>query len=356
MKIVQVIPYFCFGGGETMCENLTYALMRMGHQVTAVSLYAQRTPISLRMEQAGVKLVYLDKKLGLDVTMIPKLWSVFRSEQPDVVHTHLDVIKYAVPAAKLAGIRRCVHTVHNVADKEAEGRLQKLTNTFFYRRSWSVPVALSPQVQQTILPFYGLKAEQVPVIYNGVDLSRFSPKTDYALGAPVELLHVGRLNPQKNHGRLLRAFSLLHAEYPQCHLTLVGDGELRQEVESLVKDLGLEQAVTFAGAQADVRPYLEKADIFVLPSDYEGIPMTIIEAMATGLPIVATAVGGVPDMLRQEESGLLVPPEEMAVAQACARLVQSRTLRERLGRNARADTQRFSAEHMAQSYAGVYEG
>lgn len=355
MKIVQVIPYFCFGGGETMCENLTYALMRMGHQVTAVSLYGERTPISLRMEQAGVKLVYLDKKLGLDVSMIPKLVSVFRQERPDVVHTHLDVIKYAVPAAKLAGVGRCVHTVHNVADKEAEGRLQKLTNTFFYRLGWSTPVALSPQVQQTVLPFYGLKQEQVPVIYNGIDLSRFRPKSDYSQGDTVELVHVGRFTPQKNHDRLLRAFAALYENHPQCRLTLVGDGELRQQIEELVKTLRLSRAVTFAGAQADVRPYLERADIFLLPSDYEGIPMTIIEAMATGLPIVATAVGGVPDMLKPEESGLLVPLDAEAVTRACARLVEDPALRECLGRNARADTRRFSAECMAEAYVRVYE-
>lgn len=355
MKIVQVIPYFCFGGGETMCENLTYALMCMGHQVTAVSLYGERTPISLRMEQAGVKLVYLDKKLGLDVSMIPKLVSVFRQERPDVVHTHLDVIKYAVPAAKLAGVRRCVHTVHNVADKEAEGRLQKLTNTFFYRLDWSTPVALSPQVQQTILPFYGLKQGQVPVIYNGIDLSRFRSKSDYSQENTVKLVHVGRFTPQKNHDRLLRAFAALCESHPQCRLTLVGDGELRQQVEELVETLHLNRAVTFAGAQADVRPYLERADIFVLPSDYEGIPMTIIEAMATGLPIVATAVGGVPDMLRQEESGLLVPPKAEAVTRACTRLVEDPALRERLGRNAQADTRRFSAECMAEAYVRVYE-
>ena len=115
MKILQVIPYFCFGGAETMCENLTYALKTMGHSVTVVSLYNEKTPIARRMEEAGVRLLYLDKQLGLDLSMVPKLMHIMKQEKPDVVHTHLDVIKYAVAAAKLCGIRRCVHTVHNVA-------------------------------------------------------------------------------------------------------------------------------------------------------------------------------------------------------------------------------------------------
>ena len=126
MKILQVIPYFCFGGAETMCENLTYALAKLGHQVCVVSLYDQHTPISGRMEEAGIRILYLDKKLGLDISMVPKLVRIMKAEKPDVVHTHLDVIKYAVAAAKLAGVKKCIHTVHNVADKEAEGRLQKI--------------------------------------------------------------------------------------------------------------------------------------------------------------------------------------------------------------------------------------
>ena len=111
MKILQVIPYFCFGGAEVMCESLTYALGREGHSVSVVCLYDWHTPISERMEAAGVRIQYLDKKLGLDLSMIPKLAKIMRREQPDVVHSHLDTIKYAVAAAKLAGIRRCVHTV-----------------------------------------------------------------------------------------------------------------------------------------------------------------------------------------------------------------------------------------------------
>ena len=105
MKILQVIPYFCFGGAETMCENLCYAEKELGNEVVVVSLYNEQTPISQRMEAAGIRVIYLDKKLGLDVSMVPKLLRVMKQERPDVVHTHLDVIKYAVAAARLKGIR-----------------------------------------------------------------------------------------------------------------------------------------------------------------------------------------------------------------------------------------------------------
>ena len=354
MKILQVIPYFCFGGAETMCENLTYALKAMGHEVSVVSLYAQRTPISRRMEEAGVKIRYLDKKLGLDISMVPKLRKIMAQERPDVVHTHLDVIKYAVAAAKLAGVKKCVHTVHNVAEKEAEGTLQKIINKTYFSLGWSTPVALSPLVQESIRDFYGMKAEKVPVIYNGVDLSRCLPKESYASGDVVKIVHVGRFNEQKNHGRLLRAFKLLLKQHPNCQLNLVGDGELLEEMKALALELGISEKVSFLGSQSNVYPFLQEADVFVLPSDYEGMPMTIIEAMGTGLPIVATRVGGVPDMIEKEASGLLTACDEREVAEAMARLVSDEALRERLGRKAKAQSLRFSAGYMAEAYCKSY--
>lgn len=356
MKILQVIPYFCFGGAETMCENLCYALIGQGHDVTVVSLYGEKTPISRRMEEAGVKIRYLDKKLGLDLSMVPKLRRIMKEEKPDVVHTHLDVIKYAVAAARLAGVPGCVHTVHNVAEKEAEGKAQKIINGFYFRRGWSVPVALSPEVQASIVSFYGLEKERVPVAYNGVDLSRCQPKESYSTGECFHILHIGRFNEQKNHGMLLRVFQKLALENPNLRLDLIGDGELRQEMEALAEALGIKEKVSFLGAQSNVSPYLHDADLFLLPSRYEGMPMTLIEAMGTGLPIVATVVGGVPDMLKNGEDGLTVPCEEDAVVNACKALISDEALREKLGRAARKSADRFSAQTMGERYLEIYTG
>lgn len=355
MKILQVIPYFCFGGAETMCENLCYVLTAQGHDVTVVSLYGEHTPISERMESAGIRIRYLDKKLGLDLTMVPKLVRIMKEEKPDVVHTHLDVIKYAVAAAKLAGVPKCVHTVHNVAEKEAEGKTQKLINGFYFRHGWSVPVALSPEVQASIVSFYGLERERVPVAYNGVDLSRCLPKESYTAGESFHILHIGRFNEQKNHGLLLEVFGKLLRETPGLHLDLIGEGELRQETETLVKEWKIEDKVSFLGSQSNVYPYLHKADLFLLPSRYEGIPMTIIEAMGTGLPIVATAVGGVPDMLQNGVDGFTVPCEEGQISKACQALIRDEALRERVGRAAKENAVRFSAQTMGVRYLGIYK-
>lgn len=350
MKIMQVIPYFCFGGAEIMCESLTYALKNAGQDVFVVSLYNERTPIARRIEEAGIRIVYLDKKLGLDLSMVPKLAKLMRQERPDVVHTHLDVIKYAVAAAKLAGVKKCVHTVHSLADREAEGRVQKIINGTYFRSGWSVPVALTPEVQTSIAEFYGLPLAQIPVIYNGIDLSRCVPKTTYESGETVKILHVGRFDIPKNHAGLLEAFRLLRQSHPECRLRLVGDGDLRADMEALAREKGIDDVVEFCGMQSNVYPYLHEADIFTLPSIYEGNPMTIIEAMGTGLPIVASRVGGIPDMISDGESGLLVEPEPQSICDGLARMAEDSALRRRLGENAKAQSQRFSAEQMAKDY------
>lgn len=356
MKILQVIPYFCFGGAEIMCENLCYALKALGHEVTAVSLYDEHTPIAERMEKAGVRILYLDKKLGLDVSMVPKLVKIMKREQPDVVHTHLDVIKYAAAAAKIAKVPKCIHTVHSVACKEAEGKAQKIINKTYFKLGWSVPVALSAEVQETIADFYGLDKQRIPTIYNGIDLSKCIPKEDYSLGEKVTFLHVGRFDVPKNHAGLLKAFRELHEKYPQCRLRLVGDGDLRADMEMLAAELGISQWVEFCGMQSEVHPYLHDADIFILPSIYEGNPMTIIEAMGTGLPIIATTVGGIPDMLRNAETALLVPCETEAICEACEKMLGDEALRARLGKNAKMDSPRFSAAYMAERYCETYRG
>lgn len=354
MKIMQVIPYFCFGGAEIMCENLTYALKNAGQDVFVVSLYNERTPIAQRMEEAGIQIVYLDKKLGLDLSMVPKLAKLMGQERPDVVHTHLDVIKYAVLAAKLAGVKKCVHTVHSLADREAEGRIQKIINGTYFRRGWSTPVALTPEVQVSVAEFYGLPLARIPVIYNGIDLSRCIPKTTYETGETMTILHVGRFDVPKNHAGLLEAFRLLRETHPECRLRLVGDGDLRADMEALAKEKGVSDAVEFCGMQSNVYPYLHNADIFTLPSIYEGNPMTIIEAMGTGLPIVASRVGGIPDMIHDGESGILVEPEPQSICAGFTRLVEDGALRQRLGETALRESQTFSAEHMARDYLSFY--
>lgn len=352
MKIVQIMPAFVLAGAETMCENLIYELRKLGHEVVAVSMYDYHSPITDRLENAGVDVRYLGKKPGLDLSMISKLKKILKEARAEAVHTHLYCAQYAIPAAMLADVKRRVHTVHNVAQKE-NGRLARLLNKFFFKHCHLIPVALSKQVQKSIVEEYGIPEEKIPVIFNGVDLSKCKPKTDYTVNGNFKILHIGRFSEQKNHSGLLRAFYTFHAKHPDSELWLIGDGEKRAETEEYVARNALADAVKFLGLQSDVHGYLHEADIFTLPSNYEGMPMTLIEAMGTGLPIVATAVGGVPDMLG-EECAQLVPVEADRIAEAFECYYSGADIRCQHGQNALKTSDRFSSEEMAKKYAELY--
>ncbi len=354
MKILQIIPVFDMGGAETMCENLCVALHRKGHQVIAVSLYTKTTPITRRLDAAGVPIVYLNKRLGFDPAVIMRLIRLFGKEKPEVVHTHTYASRYALPAAVLCGVRKRVHTIHSVAQREASA-VGKLVNGMLFRGFRVVPVALSREIQATVQEVYKLTSDRIPVVFNGVDLTSCIPREDYAQhGETFTVLHIGRFAPVKNHELLLRTFAAAASRCPALRLRLIGDGELLAPMQALAAELGVEDRVEFLGQQSNVYPYLHEADCFVLPSRYEGLPMTLIEAMGMGLPIAASRVGGIPDMITDQVDGLLVEPAEEAWLRAVNALYHDTMLRKRLGRNARTRATFFSAEKMAQGYLSIY--
>ncbi len=351
MKIIQVIPFFGMGGAETMCENLVYELKKLGHEVIVVSLYSKKTPITQRLEKSNVDIRFLDKKDGFDFSMFRKLEKLFKQEKPNVIHTHIYVTKYVFPVAAKMKIR-VVHTVHSVAKHEV-GKISRRLNEFYFKFCNVVPVALSTNVQKTIVEEYGIGASKIPVILNGVDLSKCKIKKDYDFSDTFKIVHIGSFLDVKNHRGLIEAFALFNKKYPNSQLHLIGDGKNRPAMEELVKIKQLSENVVFHGLQSDVHQFLSKMDIFTLPSLYEGVPMSIAEAMGTGMPIVATAVGGIPNML-DNNSAQLVPVDPMAIAKAFENYYLDYDLRKSNGEKAREMSKRFSAETMANRYLEIY--
>ncbi len=354
MKIVQIIPSFGLGGAEIMCENLVYSLAKQGHLVEIISLYTLRTPISERLEQRGFEILYLGKNRGIDLSMIPKIAKELSKIKPNVIHMHLDTAKYVYPAVKRVKINAvCVYTVHNMADKDSFGLSCKV-NKFLFKRNIMHPVALSSIVQESIASFYGLDKTCIPIVYNGIDLNKCIKKNTYDLGEFVKIIHVGRFSEQKNHKGLLLAFSKIHNIFPNSILQLIGEGNDRMKMEEYAKSLGIRDKVQFLGLQSDVYSFLSQADLFVLPSIYEGIPITIIEAMGSGMPIVATAVGGVPDMLEDNKNALLVDIDTESIVNSCVKLLKNKKMRKQLGQNALNASNKFSSDFMAEQYCRVY--
>lgn len=353
MKIIQIIPMFKLAGAEVMCENLCIALKNAGENVIAVSFYSEKTAITERLEKEGIRIEYLDKKLGFDASIIFKLVRLFKREKPDVVHTHIGGARYALPIATFCRIPVKVHTVHNIAQKEQE-YAGKIINNLMFNYCSVVPVALSEEVKKTIEEVYKLPAKKIPVIFNGINLSKCQVKNDYTKKSNFNILHIGRFMDVKNHSLILKSFAMFADKHPDARLQLLGDGELKETMMQLAKELNIVDYVEFAGLQSNVYPWLHNADLFILPSKFEGMPMTLIEAMGTGLPIIASKVGGIPDMLTNNEDALLIKPTSDELNEAMERLYQSDTLREEFGKKVKKKAIVFSSEEMAKRYERIY--
>jgi glycosyltransferase involved in cell wall biosynthesis len=225
-------------------------------------------------------------------------------------------------------------------------------------------IANSGEVRDELIAA-GFPNERVVRIPNGVNLDRFRPapegssteaRTKLGLPSGPLICFVGRMDPQKGLATLLDAFARLAAAGAKASLVIVGDGPQRIGMEQLAAQLGVAGRVIFQGVVQDVAPYLEVSDVFVLPSVGEGMPNALLEAMSTGLPCVASAIGGCRDVITDRQTGLLVPPEDpTALQRALEELLQSPVLRGRLGAAARQDAvARFGLEEMGARYEACY--
>lgn len=357
-RILEVVPKFKLAGAERMAESLILGMHERGVDVEAVSLYDFDSSIVETLRDAGVPYHSLGKRPGLDLALPARLRGLFRRTRATVVHTHLYAAKYATPAAHMSTLcAACLHTAHSVAEQELSDADKKLQGVF-YRRGWSVPVAITPQVRRTVCDVYGLAEGDVPMVYNGVTRRTPGEAEVAPLRRPglVTFLHIGRYEDVKNHGLLLDAFSEVHREMPSTRLVLLGKGELYGEVAAKVEALGLGGCVEQVGEVDDVAPYLAAADVFVLPSKFEGFPITLIEAMGAGLPCVCTAVGGVPDVVEDGGNGLLTEVDANAFARAMAAAASDGGLRGRMGACSRERAALYSQDAMVDGYLSLIEG
>ncbi len=352
-KVLLIIPSLSYGGAEIMVKNLALALVELGLMVKVVCFYRLDTGIEKRLLLEHIPIIYLHKKTGLDVKLILKLQRVFLREKPDVVHTHLNAWEYTVLAAKLAGISNMVYTCHYMAGVDERWFVKYLwrwAERFFKIKQ----VALNEPGRICIHKVYQIPLNRIEVIANGVSLNKGAVKNCYAFGKVIKIYQVARFARVKNHRELLYAFAGLLKEYPALELHLVGDGPLHEEIAALINSLKIQDKVILHGFTDNVLGLLREADIFVLPSLSEGMPMSLLEAMSLGLPIVAAAVGGIPQLVQNEEAALLVQPGQEFIAAGLSRLLQSESLREHLGRNAFRAAAAYSSWGMAKKYLAVY--
>ena len=378
-RIAFVIATLDRGGSEGQLVSLATRLDRSRFDPVVICL-TRGGPLEGTLARAGVTTIILGKHRKLDLACLRQLTDLLRLLRPDVVHTWLFTANaYGRWAARRAGVPHLVASERSTDPNKAW--LHRTIDRSLARRTDCI-VANCDAVREVYRERLDLPAERLVVIPNGLDLepAAATARDDFRRreGLPEDALlfvTASRLEPTKAVDDLVEAFALVvpRSEMPlhggaagrevaapalrsRSYLIVVGGGSELPHLAALAKRLGIAERVLFLGEVADVREVLAAADVFLFASLYEGLPNALLEAMAAGLPAVATAVGGIPEVVTEGETGYLVPVRRPdLLAQRMVMLAGDGELRRRLGDAARERMKAFSMERMVASYEDLYE-
>jgi glycosyltransferase involved in cell wall biosynthesis len=364
LTIEMVLPAMEAAGMEAMTARLTRALAARGHHV-GVTCIVEGGVLADQLRADGFRVAVVPA-LGLrSIVRAPLLESWLRSVAPDVVHVHSGAWLKAARAARRAGVPRVVHTSHGLIGDDEEPWYMPFLHRWAARYTdWVVPV--SAPLRDYLARRVNIAAARMRVIPNSVNTEHFRPGPPTGalrrkLGIASDCFVVGivaRLDPVKNHALLIDAFAAVRAEVPRVTLVIVGEGPLRGSLESRARSLGVASDVHFFGVSNDVASIYRDLDVFVLPSNAEGTSMSILEAMASGVCVVATAVGGTSDLLANGATGMLIPAgNPTALANALIVVLRDHGLRRHLADAGRARAEeQYSEPAMLDAYEALYRG
>lgn len=368
--VLHVFYRFDVGGLENGVVNLINHLPveRYRHAILALT---EVTDFRQRIRRDDVEYISLKKPPGHLFRLYPRLWRIFRELRPAIVHSrNIAALEVTVPAW-VAGVPVRIHGEHGYDVGDLDGSNRKYQ---WVRRAYdpfvSRYIALSQDLARYLTDRVGVAQDKIAQIYNGVDTERFHPAVppaptfqDGPFGSPEHWLvgTVGRMQTVKNQTLLARAFiralDLAPGLRDRLRLVMIGDGPLRAEAQALLDAAGVAELAWLPGERHDIPDLLRGLDTFVLPSIAEGISNTILEAMASGLPVIATAVGGNPELVREGVTGTLVPSGDIdAMANAIIIQAENSEQSRAAGRAGRAEVEsRFSMAAMVDAYSKLYD-
>ncbi len=383
-KVLVIIDGLGLSGKTKAMVDLVTRLDPDRYGATVVRLDLESSPLEAELRRAGVEVVDLPCPDGLNLEVVLRLGALARSLRPSVIHCYNPrTMLYGGLVARATGARATLGTLSAFAcltpDTEYRFLPQKLASAS-RRNRWRNRLAaglvrrlvtVSPSLGRGFCRYNGISETRLRVISYGVDLDRFARVTDAETAAfraehrlPPDALvigSVGRLVEQKDYPTQLRAFAAARARHPAMYMLLVGDGPLRAELEALVRDLGIADAVRFAGHRNDAPVALRAIDVYVIASKFEPYGVALLEAKAAGAAIVATSVNEIPDILGgaggATATGRLVPPEDFAaMADAFVEMAANAEARRALGaRAARDAAERHSLRAVISAYQGLYD-
>ena len=338
-SVVLLITELAYGGTPRSVQALALRLRDRGHDVRVASLFS-KDKVAFELEAAGIPVVGFEIERISPLVTAWRLYRFLRQSRAQLLHTfnfHANLLgRFVGVAARVPVILASERSIESV---KATWRVWSDRLTWRLADCWTVNASA---VAAVLAAREGVSPQRIEIITTGVDTTAFAPRPRdesfrAALGVKPDetlIVSVGRLGRYKGQEHAIAAFARLRVERSDLRLVFVGDGRFRSALQAQAADLG--DSVIFTGELGDVRPALAAADIFVNPSDEEGMPGAVLEAMAMGIPVIATAVGGTPEVIANGESGLLVPPRRpAAIAAAVRRLLDDPALVKRCRETAR---------------------
>ncbi len=357
INLLEVIFALGYGGAErlsaTICQNLNKGFVNP----KVCGLYGGDGPLTESLNEGGIPYFSVKGETLKKRIFLKAIYDSIKREKISLIHVHgFYQLLYCLLPAKLAGVK-IVYTEHaNFTIKRFKKYtlLASILPRFVHRITTVSNYLKNYFVQELMIP-----SSKINVIHNGIDIQKFrNLNVDYPKrnNGRINIGTVGRLTEAKDHEGLLKALAIIHEIRDDFQLTIVGDGELRPFLESAVKELKIENHVSLLGSRDEIPRLLSTFDIFVLSSKREGFPIALLEAMACERPIIATTVGGIPEVIEDGVNGVLIPPENpVALAKAILGLLEDRPLIEDIAKRARKTVEGcFSMTGMIQSYQKLF--
>ncbi|MBS0029810.1 glycosyltransferase family 4 protein [Chitinophaga sp. 22321] len=362
-RVLETIRQGKIGGGESHVLDLVASLDKTAFEPIVLSF--TDGPMITALEKLGVPAYVIASEKAFDISVWKKVRKFIEEQRIDIVHVHGTRANTNVLwAARNLGLP-VVYTIHGWSFHDGlhplTRRLRVAAEKFITRKT-QVNICVSESNRQTgIKAFNGFSGV---VVRNGVNLQKFNPDAAYpdvrgAYGIPADkllLCYIARMTYQKDPVSMIHAFAAALKSRPELHLLMIGDGELKEAAVQAAKELQVENHVTFDGFRQDVPAVLNAADIYCLPSLWEGFPIGVLEAMAMGKAVIASDVDGTREAVKDGENGLLVPAENStALAMAIVKLATDGALRQSLQQNAKAAiVEHFNVTGMTEKISAVY--
>jgi glycosyltransferase involved in cell wall biosynthesis len=358
MNIIHIVNSLECGGLENFAIDLSLEQRNLGHTVhiCCLEVAGNLAPKALKN---NTKVHVQNINPGLDLKCIWRLMKLFRHEKADVVHTHnMKPLIHGTLAAKLAGVKTIVHTKH--------GRSDEKTYPLIWNMNKKI-ISISEDTRSCLLQHNNVDLEKTSVIPNGIPINSFAESSECVTNEVKNELNipsnhkiigiVARLAVEKDHSTLLNSFALIAAQLKDVSLVIVGDGPLIEPLKEEARKLNITERTYFLGFRTDISRLVSSFDVFVLSSISEGMSLTLLEAMAAKKPIVATNVGGNPEVVLNGESGLIVDAQNPSkMASALVRVLEDSEFATNLGKQGfQRVNKHFSVEEMTQKYLTAYE-